>query len=291
MPDIKGRKEILEIYVKNVPTGVDVNIETLARVTSGFSGADLANLVNEAAIFAARSDKKMVEMVDFEEAKDKIVMGAARRGTMLSMTEEEKTLTAYHEAGHAITQLAMEGTDPVHKVTIVPRGSALGVTMTMPERDQYGYDREKFKKRLVMALGGRLAEELFLKRMSTGASSDIQMVTSLARAMVTEYGMSSLGPIRYAGEMGGVFLGRSMAQGSTEGWSEETRQLVDREVLAIVNKAYATAREILVYHQEQMHAMSKMLLERETIGTAECAEIMGTRLGAWKIDKTEMSVI
>lgn len=287
LPDIQGRTDILDVYLKQVPMAIDVSSSVIARSTPGFSGADLANLVNEAALFAARRDKKFVDMSDFESAKDKIVMGAERKST--GMSEEERKNTAYHESGHAIVSMALTKTDPVHKVTIVPRGRALGVTMMIPERDQYGYDREELKQKIAVLLGGRLAEELFLKSMSTGASDDIRRATDLARKMVTTLGMSEvLGPIRYAEEDGEVFLGRSMGSNS-HAWSGETQKTVDEEVKKFVMEGYKVAKEILTGHQDEVHAMSKFLLEKETIGAEDCAVIMGAKKGAWTTDTTDMT--
>jgi cell division protease FtsH len=289
MPDIQGRIAILDVYVKNIPLSPDVKVDVVARSTPGFSGADLANLVNEAALFAARRAKKVVDMADFESAKDKIVMGAERRST--SMTDDEKKNTAYHESGHAIVSLALDRTDPVHKVTIVPRGQALGVTMMIPERDQYGHDREQLKQQIAVLLGGRLAEELFLNNMSTGASDDIRRATDLARKMVTLLGMSpKLGPVRYAEDEGGAtFLGRSMMAGGSKNWSERTQEAVDEEIRRFVEEGYNTAKAILEDHQTEMHSMAGLLLEQETISAEDCARIMGKKKNKWSYSTTSMS--
>lgn len=291
MPDIQGRISILDFYVKKIPLSPDVKIDVLARSTPGFSGADLANLVNEAALFAARRSKKVVDMADFESAKDKIVMGAERRST--NMNEDEKKNTAYHESGHAIVSMALDRTDPVHKVTIVPRGQALGVTMTIPERDQYGHDREQLKQQIAVLLGGRLAEELFLGKMSTGASDDIRRATDLARKMVTVLGMSPvLGPVRYADdENSSTFLGRSMMSGMHKQWSENTQQTVDSEVRRFVNEGYELAKAILTSHQKEMHEMSKLLLDKETISAEDCGRIMGGKKKNWKSPSTALAAL
>jgi cell division protease FtsH len=279
LPDIKGRTDILDMYLKNIPVSPDVNAESIARRTPGFSGADLANLVNEAAIFAARRDKKIVDRSDFEMAKDKIAMGAERRDSLRAMTEEDKRSTAYHEAGHAIVGLALAGTDPVHKVTIVPRGRALGVTYFEPERDQYSMDREKLRKQLVIALGGRVAEELFMGQMTTGASQDIKQATTIAKNMVTVWGMSNeLGMVHYASDNeGDVFLGRRLAQGNADSWSDETQRKVDKEVQMLIRQAYQTCKELLTSHASEMHAMAAALVERETLSSEECQAIMGEK--------------
>jgi cell division protease FtsH len=243
-PDVLGREKILKVHMRKVPLAPDVDPRTIARGTPGFSGADLANLVNEAALLGARAGKRVVTMSDFESAKDKVLMGAERRSMV--MTEEEKELTAYHEAGHALVGLHVPGNDPLHKVTIIPRGRALGVTMNLPERDRYGYKKAELKARIAMMFGGRVAEELIYGRenITTGAGNDIQQATNLARSMVTEWGMSEkLGPLRYNDNQDEIFLGHSVAR--TQSISEATAELIDLEVRGIVEEAEETARRVL----------------------------------------------
>jgi cell division protease FtsH len=278
-PDMKGREDILGMYVKKIPLAADVSVSVIARGTPGFSGADLANLVNESALFTARRNKKFVEMSDFESAKDKIIMGAERR--IASMTDEDKKNTAYHEAGHAVIGMALPDTDPVHKVTIVPRGRALGVTLMIPEKDQYGQDREQLLQQISMLFGGRLAEEMFLGSMSTGASDDIRRATMIATKMVTELGMSRLGPVRYVRDENAF----------SRHWSESKQMKIDEEVEYIIDRCYMTAKSILESHKEEMHKMASMLLEKETISGDDCRVIMGEKLRKWRIEPQPLSRI
>src|SRR5687767_10980630 len=236
LPDIRGREQILNVHMRKVPIGADVRADLLARGSPGFSGADLANLVNEAALFAARRSARVVEMVDFEKAKDKIMMGAERKSMV--MTEEERLNTAYHESGHTLVAKMMPKSDPVHKVTIIPRGRALGVTMQLPEQDRYAYDRQYLLSRIAVLFGGRIAEEVFMNQMTTGASNDFERATQMARDMVTRYGMSdALGPMVYAENEGEIFLGRSITK--TTNVSEETMRKVDAEIRRIIDEQYA----------------------------------------------------
>jgi cell division protease FtsH len=267
-PDILGREKILKVHMRKVPLAPDVDARVIARGTPGFSGADLANLVNEAALLAARSGKRVVTMIDFESAKDKVLMGAERRSMV--MTEEEKQLTAYHEAGHALVGLCVEGNDPLHKVTIIPRGRALGVTMNLPERDRYGFKKREIQARLAMMFGGRVAEELIYgpENVTTGAGNDIQQATNLARAMITEYGMSEkLGPLRYNQNQEEIFLGHSVAR--SHNISEATAQLIDEEIRRLIDEAETTARKVLNERMEDLHKIAKGLLEYETLTADE----------------------
>ncbi len=274
LPDIRGREQILGVHMRKVPMAPDVRADILARGTPGFSGADLANLVNEAALFAARRNGRLVEMVDFERAKDKIIMGAERRSMV--MPEEERRNTAYHESGHTIVARALPKTDPVHKVTIIPRGRALGLTMQLPEQDRYSMDRSSMLNTIAVLFGGRIAEELFMHQMTTGASNDFERATAIARDMVTRYGMSdSLGTMVYADNEGGVFLGRSITK--TTNMSEETMRKVDAEIRRIIDAQYAVAREILEGKREIVEAMAKALLEWETLDTEQINDIMEGR--------------
>src|SRR4029450_4741480 len=242
LPDIRGREQILQVHMRKVPVAPDVRPDILARGTPGFSGADLANLVNEAALFAARANKRLVDMDDFERAKDKIIMGAERRSIV--MPEEERRNTAYHESGHAIVAKLLPQTDPVHKVTIIPRGRALGVTMQLPEQDRYSLGREHMLNVIAVLFGGRIAEELFMNQMTTGASNDFERATELARNMVTRYGMSDeLGPMVYGENEGEIFLGRSVT--TQKNVSEATMQKVDEEIRKIIDSQYAVARRLL----------------------------------------------
>ncbi|WP_412479341.1 ATP-dependent zinc metalloprotease FtsH [Azonexus sp. IMCC34839] len=270
LPDIRGREEILKVHMRKVPIAGDVKADIIARGTPGFSGADLANLVNEAALFAARSNKRLVDMEDFEKAKDKIMMGAERRSMV--MTEEEKMNTAYHESGHAVVAKLVPKSDPVHKVTIIPRGRALGLTMQLPEQDRYAYDREYLMSRIAVLFGGRIAEELFMNQMTTGASNDFERATSMARDMVTRYGMSDLGVMVYGENEGEVFLGRSVTQHKNV--SEATMQKVDSEIRRIIDQQYALARKLLEENRDKVEAMTKALLDWETIDAEQIDDIM-----------------
>ena len=274
LPDIRGREQILNVHMRKIPVGNDVNASVLARGTPGMSGADLANLCNEAALMAARRNARVVEMQDFEKAKDKIIMGPERK-TMV-MPEEERRNTAYHEAGHALIGRLLPKCDPVHKVTIIPRGRALGVTMSLPEQDRYSYDKEYMLNQISMRFGGRIAEEVFMHQMTTGASNDFERATNLARDMVMKYGMSeALGPMVYAENEGEVFLGRSVTK--TTHMSEETMRQVDAEVRRIIDEQYALARNLIETHSDKMHAMAKALLEWETIDSEQLDAIMEGR--------------
>jgi len=274
LPDVRGREQILNVHVRKVPVGQDVRSDILARGTPGFSGADLANLVNEAALFAARRNGRVVEMQDFEKAKDKIMMGPERKSMV--MDEDERKNTAYHEAGHAIIAQLLPKLDPVHKVTIIPRGGALGVTISLPERDRYSVDKIQMLSRISMLFGGRIAEEVFMDQMTTGASSDFERATQTAKDMVMRYGMTdALGPIVYSENEGEVFLGRSVTK--TTNMSEETMRKVDAEVRRIIDEQYNIARKLIEDNADKMHAMAKALLEWETIDADQIADIMGGR--------------
>lgn len=270
LPDIRGREEILKVHMRKVPIAGDVKADVIARGTPGFSGADLANLVNEAALFAARRNKRLVDMDDFEMAKDKIMMGAERRSMV--MTEEEKLNTAYHESGHAVIAKLVPKSDPVHKVTIIPRGRALGLTMQLPEQDRYAYDKQYLLSRIAVLFGGRIAEELFMNQMTTGASNDFERATAMARDMVTRYGMSDLGVMVYGENEGEVFLGRSVTQHKNV--SEATMQEVDAEIRRIIDQQYALARKLLEDNRDKVEAMTKALLEWETIDAEQIDDIM-----------------
>jgi cell division protease FtsH len=270
LPDIRGREQILNVHMRKVPIGPDVKADVLARGTPGFSGADLANLVNESALFAARRNARVVEMQDFEKAKDKIMMGAERKSMVMS--EEERRNTAYHESGHAIVAKLLPKTDPLHKVTIIPRGRALGVTMQLPEQDRYAYDRDYLLNRIAVLFGGRIAEEVFMNQMTTGASNDFERATQMARDMVTRYGMSDvLGPMVYAENEGEVFLGRSITK--TTNMSEETMRKVDAEIRRIIDEQYALARKLIEDNRDKVEAMAKALLELETIDAEQIDDI------------------
>ena len=273
LPDVKGREQILKVHMRKVPVGPDVDAMTLARGTPGYSGADLANLVNEAALFAARTNKRTVTMVEFEKAKDKINMGPERR-TML-MTDKQKESTAYHEAGHAIVGYLVPEHDPVHKVTIIPRGRALGVTFFLPEGDQVSISQKQLESKLSTLYAGRLAEDLIYgeENISTGASNDIKVATNIARNMVTQWGFSDkLGPILYTEDDGEVFLGRSMAK--AKHMSDETAHVIDEEVRAIVTRNYARARQILIDNMDILHAMKDALVKYETIEEEQIKQLM-----------------
>ena len=271
LPDIRGREQILRVHMRKVPVAPDVDANILARGTPGMSGADLANLVNEAALFAARSNKRLVDMDDFERAKDKIFMGAERKSMVI--TPEDKKKTAYHESGHAIIGATLPGCDPVHKVTVIPRGRALGVTWSLPEMDRFSLYRDQMLAQICMLFGGRVAEELFVGNVSTGASNDFERATGLARDMVTRYGMSeALGPMVYAENEGEVFLGRSIT--THKNLSEATMQKVDTEIRRIVDEQYALAKKILEESRDKVEAMTAALLEWETIDADQIADIM-----------------
>jgi cell division protease FtsH len=274
LPDVRGREQILNVHMRKIPIGQDIRADILARGTPGFSGADLANLVNEAALFAARRNGRVVEMVDFEKAKDKIMMGPERKSMI--MPEEERRNTAYHEAGHALVARLLPKTDPVHKVTIIPRGRALGVTMQLPEGDRYSLDKDRMLSTISVLFGGRIAEEVFMNQMTTGASNDFERATQIARDMVTRYGMTdALGPMVYADNEGEVFLGRSVTK--TTNMSEQTMQKVDSEIRRIIDNQYALARRLIEESQDKMHVMAKALLEWETIDADQIEDIMNGR--------------
>ena len=274
LPDIRGREQILKVHMRKVPIAPDVDPQVLARGTPGFAGADLANLVNEAALFAARSNKRLVDMEDFERAKDKIMMGAERRSVV--MPEEERRNTAYHESGHAVVARLLDKTDPVHKVTILPRGRALGVTMQLPTEDRYSQDRERLLQTITVLFGGRIAEEIFMKQMTTGASNDFARATDLARRMVTQWGMSdTLGPMVYGEEEGEIFLGRQVT--THRNVSEATMQKVDAEIRRIIDQQYSLARRLLEENSDKVEAMTKALLEWETIDADQVNDIMAGR--------------
>ncbi|MCP5237294.1 MAG: ATP-dependent metallopeptidase FtsH/Yme1/Tma family protein [Zoogloeaceae bacterium] len=274
LPDIRGREQIIRVHMRKVPIAPDVDPMVLARGTPGFAGADLANLVNEAALFAARANKRLVDMEDFERAKDKIMMGAERRSVV--MPEEERRNTAYHESGHAVVAKLLDKTDPVHKVTIIPRGRALGVTMQLPEQDRYSQDRERLLQTIAVLFGGRIAEELFMKQMTTGASNDFSRATDLARRMVTQWGMSdALGPMVYGEEEGEIFLGRAVT--THRNVSEATMQKVDAEIRRIIDQQFALARRLIDENRDKIEAMTAALLEWETIDADQINDIMQGR--------------
>jgi cell division protease FtsH len=273
LPDIRGREQILKVHMRKVPISNNVEADILARGTPGFSGADLANLVNEAALFAARTEKRLVEMEEFEKAKDKIMMGAERRSMVMS--EDEKKLTAYHEAGHAIVGRLVPLHDPVYKVTVIPRGRALGVTMFLPEQDRLSYSKARLESQICSLFGGRIAEELIfgVDAVTTGASNDIERVTDIARNMVTRWGLSEkLGPMTFSDDDGEVFLGRSVTQHKTV--SDETAHVIDEEVRTIVSSNYSRAKVILEENIEKLHAMADALIEFETLDTDQIDDIM-----------------
>ena len=272
-PDVNGREEILAVHVRKVPLAPDVDIRVIARGTPGFSGADLANLVNEAALLAARRNKFKVTMKDMEDAKDKVLMGTERRSMV--MDEKEKSLTAYHEAGHAICSLHLPESDPLHKVTIIPRGQALGVTMQLPEKDKYSQSYTYLKSRLSILFGGRIAEELIFgkDKVTTGASNDIAVATSIARRMVTEWGMSeTLGPVAYEEPESEVFLGRSVAR--RKNIADKTAELVDKQIRKIIDEAYERTKEILTKNKKELDALAKALQEYETLTGEEISLVL-----------------
>ncbi len=271
LPDIRGREQILLVHMRKIPMAPDVRADILARGTPGFSGADLANLVNEAALFAARGNKRLVDMDDFERAKDKIIMGAERRSVI--MPEHERRNTAYHESGHAVVAKLLTKTDPVHKVTIIPRGRALGVTMQLPTEDRYSMDREGILQNISVLFGGRIAEEVFMNQMTTGASNDFERATEMARRMVTQWGMSdALGPMVYGENEGEVFLGRSVT--THKNVSEATMQTVDVEIRRIIDEQYALARRLIEENRDKIEMMTKALLEWETLDADQINDIM-----------------
>jgi len=276
LPDIRGREQILKVHMRKVPLADGVEASTLARGTPGFSGADLANLVNEAALFAARANKRLVDMEDFERAKDKILMGVERRSMVMS--EHERKNTAYHESGHAIVGRLVPDHDPVHKVTIIPRGRALGVTMYLPEEDRYSASKQMLESQISSLFGGRIAEELIFgpERVTTGASNDIERATEIARSMVTKWGLSEkLGPLAYGEDDGEVFLGRSVTRHKNV--SDETAHAIDEEIRLVIDRNYERAHKILVDNMDKLHKMADALLEWETIDADQIDDIMSGR--------------
>jgi len=274
LPDIRGREQILLVHMRKVPVAPDVRADILARGTPGMSGADLANLINEAALFAARGNKRLVDMDDFEKAKDKILMGAERKSMVI--TPEDKKKTAYHESGHAVVGMSLPSCDPVHKVTVIPRGRALGVTMSLPELDRYSLYKDQLLEQISMLFGGRVAEEIFVGSISTGASNDFERATSIAHDMVTRYGMSdALGPMVYGENEGEVFLGRSVT--THKNVSEATMQKIDAEIRRILDEQYAVAKKILTDNRDKVEAMTAALLEFETIDADQIGDIMAGR--------------
>ncbi|HSE65314.1 MAG TPA: ATP-dependent zinc metalloprotease FtsH [Thermoanaerobaculia bacterium] len=274
-PDLRGREQILKVHTRQSPLSENVDLSIIARGTPGFSGADLANLVNEAALNAARFNKKKVEMIDFEYAKDKVMMGPERKSMI--MTEEEKKNTAYHEGGHALVAAMQPDADPIHKVTIIPRGRALGVTMQLPMEDKYSHTKEYLEATITVMMGGRIAEEKFLGHMTTGAGNDIEKATDLARKMVCEWGMSDLGPLTFGKPEGEIFLGRDF--GRTQDYSETTANQIDAEVKRIVTEAYNRAEKIVVGNTKVMHRLARTLLEKEVLDGEEVLQIIAEETG------------
>jgi cell division protease FtsH len=273
LPDVRGREQILKVHMRKIPAAEDVKPSVIARATPGFSGADLANLINEAALFAARGNKRLVDMADMEKAKDKIMMGAERRSMVMS--DDEKKLTAYHEAGHAIVGLSVPSHDPVYKVSIIPRGRALGVTMFLPEEDRYSHSREHLESQLSSLFGGRLAEELIFgpDKVTTGASNDIQRATDIARNMVTRWGLSDrLGPLTYSEDEQEVFLGHSVTQHKNV--SDDTAHVIDEEIRAVIDRNYQRSKDILTEHMDKLHTMAEALIKYETIDSDQIKDIM-----------------
>ena len=284
-PDVKGREGILKVHTATVPLTENVDLKIIARGTPGFTGADLANLVNEAALLAARDDKKCVGNDDFESAKDKVLMGVERRSMVIS--EKEKRTTAYHEAGHALVALKLPGTDPLHKVTIIPRGRALGVTMQLPEDEKHTYPRNFLYNNLAIFMGGRVAEEICLGQMTTGAGNDIERATEMARKMVCEWGMSEkMGPLTYGTKEEQVFLGKDFSQ--QKNFSDQTAKLIDQEVKALVMGGYEKACEIITEHRDSLEKMALALLDRETLGASEIKEIINGKIPPVSGDETKV---
>lgn len=277
LPDVRGREQILKVHMRKVPVADDVNTSVIARGTPGFSGADLANIINEAALFAARGNKRLVEMDDFEKAKDKIMMGAERRSMVMS--EKEKRLTAYHESGHAIVGRLVPDHDPVHKVTIIPRGRALGVTMFLPEEDRYSLSKQRLESQISSLFGGRVAEELVFgfENVTTGAQNDIQRATEIARSMVTKWGLSErLGPLTYSDEEGEVFLGHSVTKHKEV--SDETSHAIDEEIRSVIDRNYERANRILTENLDKLHAMAEALIKYETIDSDQINDVMAGKV-------------
>ncbi|MBU2732630.1 ATP-dependent zinc metalloprotease FtsH, partial [Acidithiobacillus ferridurans] len=270
LPDIRGREQILQVHMRKVPIAPDVDAKVIARGTPGFSGADLANLVNEAALMAARRSKRLVDMVDFEDAKDKVMMGAERKSVVMS--DKQRETTAYHESGHAVVAKLLPGTDPVHKVTIIPRGRALGLTMQLPTEDRFNYERQEILNNISILMGGRIAEEVFLNQMTTGAGNDIERATDLARRMVTQWGMSGIGPMVIGEKEEEVFIGREMTKHSNI--SEQTARTVDGEVRDIIQERYGIARKLIEENRDKVEAMARALLKYETLDAKQVSAIM-----------------
>jgi cell division protease FtsH len=271
LPDLKGRREILDVHIKKVPLDEDVNLDVVARGTPGFSGADVANLVNEAALYAALKDKDHVDMSHFEYARDKIMMGVERKSLVL--TENDKKVTAYHEAGHALIARLIPETDPVHKVTIIPRGMALGVTQLLPEHDKHSYKKQYLLDKICITFGGRAAEELVFGEITNGASGDISVITGIARRMVCEWGMSEkLGPIAFGAKEGAVFLGKELTH--EKNYSESTASMIDEEVRVIVDIQLARARELLGQNRNKLERLAQALLESETLDLEQVDKII-----------------
>ena len=272
VPDLRGREQILKVHVNNVPLGPDVELSVIARGTPGFSGADLENLVNEAALLAARENKETVSMADFEKAKDKVLMGTERKSLIIS--DEEKRITAYHEAGHTLVAKILPGTDPIHKVTIIPRGRALGLTQQLPEEERHSYPRSYLLNNLAILMGGRVAEELIMNEFTTGAGNDIEKASHLARKMVCEWGMSDgLGPIAFGKKEEHPFLGRDFSQ--VKDYSEETARRIDQEILKIVHDSYKRAKSVIQEDIDCLHSIANALLEKESLDAASIEQIMG----------------
>ncbi|WP_298173359.1 ATP-dependent zinc metalloprotease FtsH, partial [Acidithiobacillus sp.] len=273
LPDIRGREQILQVHMRKVPIAPDVDPKVIARGTPGFSGADLANLVNEAALMAARRSKRLVDMHDFEDAKDKVMMGAERKSVVMS--DKQRETTAYHESGHAVVAKLLPGTDPVHKVTIIPRGRALGLTMQLPTEDRFNYERQEILCNISILMGGRIAEEVFLNQMTTGAGNDIERATDLARRMVTQWGMSGIGPMVIGEKEEEVFIGREMTKHSNI--SEQTARTVDGEVRDIIQERYGIARKLIEENRDKVEAMARALLKYETLDAGQVSDIMAGR--------------
>ncbi|WP_312262128.1 ATP-dependent zinc metalloprotease FtsH [Candidatus Igneacidithiobacillus taiwanensis] len=273
LPDVRGREQILQVHMRKVPLAPDVDPKIIARGTPGFSGADLANLVNEAALMAARKSKRLVDMHDFEDAKDKVMMGAERKSVVMS--DKQRETTAYHESGHAVVAKLLPGTDPVHKVTIIPRGRALGLTMQLPTEDRFNYERQEILNNISILMGGRIAEEVFLNQMTTGAGNDIERATDLARKMVTQWGMSQIGPMVIGEKEEEMFLGREITKHSNV--SERTAQTVDEEVRAIIQERYQVARKLIEENREIVERMARALLKYETLDANQVNDLMAGR--------------
>jgi cell division protease FtsH len=272
IPDVKGREEILKVHTRNTPLAKDVNLQILARSTPGFTGADIANMVNEAALYASRNGKKSIDQEDFEYAKDKVLMGSERKSMIIS--EEEKRITAYHEAGHALIATLEKEADPLHKVSIIPRGMALGVTQQLPLNDKYTYSKTYLDAQLSVLLAGRISEETFLNMLTTGAGNDFEKATSIARKMVCEWGMSAMGPMTFAKKEDMIFLGRDLM--SHNEYSEETSQQIDKEIKKIIDQAYANAKKVILENRDKLEIIALQLLEKESLTSDDIATILGT---------------